>query len=258
MKLNKLAAAVALATASVGANAAWVAPADSTDRLVDGELILTVWNAEAERAVSVDLGVGSSDFVAGVASTQSFDLNADDINWLGGADAGLQWNVMGASTAVENGLPGYGYYFTSNDEIERETGKGFPAFGGQYQVFGMYQNFLEAGDGDASENASYRTEGDLANAGDANIWGPAGNNTVAFFGGISGAANAEDTLSAYTAHYLDPARTNAKVELDANFWALDLQNNSLSYSAVPVPAAVWLFGSAMLGLAGIARRKKTA
>lgn len=30
------------------------------------------------------------------------------------------------------------------------------------------------------------------------------------------------------------------------------------FSAVPVPAAVWLFGSGLLGLIGVARRKKTA
>jgi hypothetical protein len=29
-------------------------------------------------------------------------------------------------------------------------------------------------------------------------------------------------------------------------------------SAVPVPAAVWLFGSGLLGLVGISRRKKSA
>ena len=29
-------------------------------------------------------------------------------------------------------------------------------------------------------------------------------------------------------------------------------------SAIPVPAAVWLFGSGLLGLVGMARRKKTA
>jgi len=29
-------------------------------------------------------------------------------------------------------------------------------------------------------------------------------------------------------------------------------------AVIPVPAAVWLFGSGLLGLVGIARRKKTA
>jgi hypothetical protein len=33
-------------------------------------------------------------------------------------------------------------------------------------------------------------------------------------------------------------------------------NVSLAPSAVPVPAAVWLFGSGLLGLVGVARRRK--
>lgn len=33
---------------------------------------------------------------------------------------------------------------------------------------------------------------------------------------------------------------------------------SMQFTAVPVPAAVWLFGSGLLGLVGIARRKKAA
>jgi hypothetical protein len=37
-------------------------------------------------------------------------------------------------------------------------------------------------------------------------------------------------------------------------WGLD--NVQVEVSAVPVPAAVWLFGSGLLGLIGIARRKK--
>ena len=31
---------------------------------------------------------------------------------------------------------------------------------------------------------------------------------------------------------------------------------TINASAVPVPAAVWLFGSGLLGLVGVARRKK--
>jgi hypothetical protein len=42
---------------------------------------------------------------------------------------------------------------------------------------------------------------------------------------------------------------------NANF---NLQGVALAESAVPVPAAVWLFGSGLLGLVGIARRKKKA
>jgi hypothetical protein len=38
----------------------------------------------------------------------------------------------------------------------------------------------------------------------------------------------------------------------------DVVSTSIVNTAVPVPAAVWLFGSGLLGLVGIARRKKTA
>ena len=41
-------------------------------------------------------------------------------------------------------------------------------------------------------------------------------------------------------------------------WTNDQANllYALSGTAVPLPAAVWLFGSGLLGLAGISRRKK--
>lgn len=40
-------------------------------------------------------------------------------------------------------------------------------------------------------------------------------------------------------------------------WTLS-ENNTLTYSAVPVPAAVWMFASGLVGLAGVARRRKQA
>jgi hypothetical protein len=33
---------------------------------------------------------------------------------------------------------------------------------------------------------------------------------------------------------------------------------TINYSAVPVPAAAWLFGSALVGLAGVSRKRKSA
>lgn len=40
------------------------------------------------------------------------------------------------------------------------------------------------------------------------------------------------------------------------FWAMDNFTYNEEIPAVPVPAAVWLFGSGLIGLIGIARRKK--
>ena len=40
------------------------------------------------------------------------------------------------------------------------------------------------------------------------------------------------------------------------FW--DNVSITADIAAVPVPAAVWLFGSGLLGLVGVARRKKAA
>lgn len=41
-------------------------------------------------------------------------------------------------------------------------------------------------------------------------------------------------------------------------YALHLEGTIAAVSSVPVPAAVWLFGSGLVGLAGVARRKKAA
>jgi hypothetical protein len=42
----------------------------------------------------------------------------------------------------------------------------------------------------------------------------------------------------------------------ASKWTL-ASNGNLNFSTIPVPAAVWLFGSGLIGLVGIARRRKT-
>jgi len=44
----------------------------------------------------------------------------------------------------------------------------------------------------------------------------------------------------------------------ANFDISSMTVTSIETSAVPVPAAVWLFGSGLVGLAGVARRRKSA
>lgn len=43
-----------------------------------------------------------------------------------------------------------------------------------------------------------------------------------------------------------------------NYYNAIVDNNPGTWSVVPIPPALWLFGSGLLGLAGIARRKKAA
>jgi hypothetical protein len=43
-----------------------------------------------------------------------------------------------------------------------------------------------------------------------------------------------------------------------NEWAFDILNVTTATEVVPVPAAVWLFGSGLMGLIGILNRKKAA
>jgi hypothetical protein len=54
----------------------------------------------------------------------------------------------------------------------------------------------------------------------------------------------------------DPATSVAFQDFNFNIDILSLHVDSVS--AVPIPATVWLFGSGLLGLAGVARRKRRA
>ncbi len=54
----------------------------------------------------------------------------------------------------------------------------------------------------------------------------------------------------------NPMATAPFPNYNANFDITSMTVTSITPAAVPVPAAVWLFGSGLLGLVGIARRKK--
>lgn len=61
----------------------------------------------------------------------------------------------------------------------------------------------------------------------------------------------------YTATYAAVVPNDGTTNFGNVNYTLNLQG-TITPSAVPVPAAVWLFGSGLLGLVGVARRRKAA
>lgn len=92
---------------------------------------------------------------------------------------------------------------------------------------------------------------------DTNMW-----ETI---GDLSGSSRATSiTAFSLDSSWFDEIATGLQLRIlidksDTNFWGVSLSQSMLTLNPlnpVPVPAAVWLFGSALLGLAGFSRRKK--
>lgn len=261
MTIKKLALAAVMLTASIGANAALELPSNNIE--TDGEMILTIWNNDDQRALTVDLGVHASDLMKGTLGATTFDLDPADVSWLGTGD--IRWNVMGASSSYAEFPAAFGYYFSAKESDTPYAGMGFTEFGSMFDPFQTYAIAVPGmrDTGDYSENLTYRSEG-ANHAGKGNVWGDNAGNVATFFGFFS-ATTPDQILNGWIGDFVGSEDyTAAFVHQDVNSWSLDLASNALVYGSgssyeTPVPAAAWLFGSALLGLTGaVRRRRKTA
>jgi hypothetical protein len=71
----------------------------------------------------------------------------------------------------------------------------------------------------------------------------------------TGATEALTWAALYTGQYGIGISVTNDDNAFAGDWAVNLAGNTLAVEAVPVPAAVWLFGSALIGLIGFSKRK---
>jgi hypothetical protein len=282
-KLKVLAAAVML---SLGAGQANAAILDGSSG--NGELFLSVWSASFNGGTSYsrDLGITMSDFMYNGATAPvngaplafnpgatpatssgnvntagyslSFQSDSQLSSLLGQADA--VW-MVGALDSTGTGAGGRRFLSTSTSPISGMTNGRVSNMGtpGNSYVFAV----------NAFGTHASGTNGSAVNtAGDGN----------AYFGGIMGSNwGSSATFSAVGAvgqalqfFYMTPTGTNSALAANvqqylngngASTWTLNA-DGSLVFAAaggsspVPLPAAVWLFGSGLLGLIGIGRRRQ--
>jgi len=256
-----LTASVALAMSGV-ANAAIL---QSNGTAGSGELFLTAWDRVGQQSYSLDLGILEADFVANTSQTLSYDLSGDTnfAPFLG--NTSVVFTVTGGDDSFLNTTTGaidgsrFGYVTTSvssYDQIYLAAQTQAIIGGVVASIDNMALNSnTAAGDLlDPSLNlSSYSVPGEFGYFGDA-TW------SIDIGGKSFVAAGLVDTDIPFYFASLDAASNytlGVLTELP-NVWNLT-STGQLTYaapSAVPVPAAVWLFGSGLLGLVSVARRRK--
>ena len=251
MKFKKLLGAAAAIALSGTANAAWDYGSAVDPFGGNGELLLAVWDESASNQVSVwqDLGSSYDLFKSNLNTagfTQSFSLDASVFSALSSSDpADLRYAVIAFDK------PGFepvqGFLTTTNaaspnaPAAQVNNAINIAVSNLQPTVNGTDTNY-------ATNNAFVGLPGANQYAGDNGILGR--NLKQSQFFDIT--AGVEEELGFW--NFLNDD-SSAKA---LGTWSIDLGTNSLTYaSAVPIPAAGWLLGSALAGFAAIARRRRS-
>jgi hypothetical protein len=250
LKLKALGAAMAMAIAGTAQ-----ADIDTFDT-GNGELFLSIRDNTAQTSMVLDLNVGMDAFLPGSAaasSTQVFS-NADVQNFVTTGSGDYSWSVMAGDNTPPSQVDGIRYLSTTNAPSISMTN-------GQLQSFTiMNTDYL------ANVNVDLDAVTDTASygSGDAGYFAPTmdswqGNAPFSATAGINESQNFY-MLSNSASLVLAPARAQPVHQQQYQVagvnatWTLD-GGGVLTYSAVPLPPAVWLLGSALMGLVGVARRK---
>jgi len=280
-KLNKLAAAVALALTAGSASAAWI---DGTTAGTPSSVAFQIGDSVTKKTFVLDLAIGHSGLnyasfqngTEGVASGLSWDLNA-----LGGSSfSGIAANTANFKWSV---VASYQGDVTTGSNLDKSGAGPFASYYNDPNnaQWGIYSTATAADRFTPQGSSNILAEAD--STGKVGGWinrlnAPSAANgaPVASIDPISGISFYDKYLSSLATVGNGVGAPSFNGPTSANFYWLsninldDLDNsvvqlgtftlsanNILSYqgvSEVPVPAAVWLFGSAVLGMLGFTRR----
>ncbi len=255
--LKKLAVAVTIAISASVAEASII-----NGQTQPGELFVSVWDETAQKSYHLDLGITTAQLLANPTQTLSFDL-FNDTNYAGFLNplSPLVFNIAAGDLVLNDvsDVPDFGLLVTSNDNVASAIASSWNSstiasnvsnvdvHSAALNTFTTNLNFNGTGNG---SGISGPQDGDAYHG--VNNW------LHNFGGGLP--FNNQALVDTPLEFWHLGTDANASVAIAAklpNAWALTSTGTLLygSPSAVPVPAAVWLFGSGLVGLVGVARRR---
>lgn len=259
LKLKTLVAAVAMVAAGAAQAAistdGWNTMSGVGEGTGAGEIFLSIYDPTLNQSLVLDLNLTVGDFRYNNASLintfsvtdstlQSFIASSPDQSL-------MKWNMGGLSNS------GYGFdlgIVTTHGSAGATIEDFERPFNGNAMFVGM--NNMEWFVG-YNPTTTVIPANDAAAGHLSNYWRENYGGTFAFDNRHTGFTGGE-LMSFFYADEADPLDGAISAQTFANAeWVINPTTGSVAYvSAVPVPAAVWLFASGLLGLVGVSRRRK--
>jgi hypothetical protein len=265
MKLKNMVSAgvvVAALAAASGAHATWDSGANTdgsiTNPAGNGEALLFLVDETTKNSYVQDLNVRFDTLYSGGASATPIALDSTGLSVFGGNYSNVHWGIVAFGG---NNVDGGNLAATHYGAIQ-STSSSIPTIS-DVDLFGAIANFGQILQG-ANSNVLFgnlaagflsATNGGAGYAGDDAFYAQL--NAIGPMTGLNG-----NTLNLWLRGFAtDDASVGLQNILGTATLNLSGGNGSLVLNqapAVPVPAAAWMMGSALAGLAGIARRRRAA
>jgi hypothetical protein len=267
LKLKTLVVAIAMAAAAGSAHATPI----NTDNFGGGpglglgtgagDLFISILDPGSNTSITLNLNLSANDFRnnnAALANTFSVHDALLQTFLAGAADqTKLIWNLGGISNM---GFGPNAGLFTSNGNAGATIN---PAVQGPIDgnaltsAMGFIEAYAQANSSSftAANPNSLISPAGAANGFNSTLWGTNFGTALNF---NNSASLSTDQLVSFIALGSSDVTDLSGVPVSTTFagkFHIDALSGTVSYTAVPLPAAVWLLGSGLLGLVGVSRRK---